>query len=86
MSIRGSPLIQVLGGQSRSNVRLDLLFTNKETLSGHMVSNGNLSYSEHEIAAFRIPRGVTKDSSRAQILELMKTDFGLFRSTRSDHP
>lgn len=68
-SIRGKFPIQVLDGPSSVNAQLDLLFTKKEALVGHVVISGNTGYSDHKIVVFKIPRGVKKESSRSQILD-----------------
>ena len=82
-TIRGNFPIHVPDGPSRGDTQLDLCLT-RMCWWARVISRSP-SYSDHKIVVFKIPRGMRKKSSRAQILDFMRTDFGLFRNTKADY-
>lgn len=55
-------------------MQLDLLFTNKEELTGDVIINGNVCCGDHEVVEFEIQRGARKETA-----DHRRADFRLFK-------
>ncbi|OWK60880.1 putative histone-lysine N-methyltransferase PRDM6 [Lonchura striata] len=63
---------------------LNLLFVNREGLTGYVVVIGCHGHNDHKMNEFSNVRDVRRKISRAVILDFQRADFGLFRAKAAE--
>lgn len=76
---RDNFLKQALGGPTRVDPQLHLLFTDKGEQVGEMRISNSLGCSRHEMVGCELLGGERKESSRKQTLDFRRADFSTFR-------
>lgn len=69
---------KVVSDMTRAGALLDLLFTNREGLVGHVLVGGYLKHSEHEVIKFSILDEKMGSNNKISTLGLQREDFDLF--------
>ncbi|KAJ7421788.1 hypothetical protein WISP_41181 [Willisornis vidua] len=77
--IEDNLLLQLVNEPVRGGASLDLLFTNRERLVGHVLVGGCLGHSDHEIRVFSMLMDARRAINKTS-LNFQRADFGLFRS------
>lgn len=69
---------QVLSEPTRKDALLDLVFVNREGLTGDVLVGGYPGHSGHEMVEFKIFGVIRRKDSRAATLDFRKANFKVF--------